>query len=41
MPKVNIYHPCITRISYQQEKGDSNYGTCFWIVPENQAGLFT
>lgn len=30
MPKVNIYHPCITRISYQQEKGDSNYGTCLW-----------
>ena len=28
--KVNIYHPCITRISYQQEKGDSNYGTCLW-----------
>lgn len=30
MPEVNIYHPCITRISYQQEKGDSNYGTCLW-----------
>lgn len=30
MPKVNIYHPCITRISYQQEKGDSDYGTCLW-----------
>ena len=21
MPEVNIYHPCITRISYRQEKG--------------------
>lgn len=30
MPEVNIYHPCITRISYRQEKGDSNYGTCLW-----------
>lgn len=30
MPKVNVYHPCITRISYQQEKGDPNYGTCLW-----------
>ena len=30
MPEVNIYHPCITRISYRQEKGDSDYGTCLW-----------
>lgn len=30
MPKVNVYHPCITRISYHQEKGDHDYGTCLW-----------
>ncbi len=30
MPEVNIYQPCITRISYRQEKGDSDYGTCLW-----------
>lgn len=30
MSKVNVYRPCITRISYLQEKGDSNYGSCLW-----------
>lgn len=30
MSKVNVYHPCITRISYHQEKGDPDYGTCLW-----------
>lgn len=30
MSKVNIFHPCIMCISYQQEKGDPDYGTCLW-----------
>lgn len=30
MPKVNVYHPCITRISYRQEEDDQDYGTCLW-----------
>lgn len=30
MSKVNVYHPCITRISYHQEEGDHDYGACIW-----------
>lgn len=30
MAKIEICNPSVTRISYRQEKGDADYGTCLW-----------